>query len=145
MSEADARLIWAMIEAEPAGYVDDFKPFASLDDLLSAVAAATADVYRSLLLDGALAGFFMLRGFDKGFARPAFGVFVASRSAGNGVARFALDQAVTLCLARGVAALFLTVAETNRRALELYQRNGFRAIGRHPQTGQVMMERLLRS
>jgi ribosomal protein S18 acetylase RimI-like enzyme len=87
----------------------------------------------------------MLRGFDKGLARPAFGVFVASRSAGNGVARFALDRAVALCLARNVAALFLTVAETNRRALELYRRNGFKEIGLHPRTGQVMMERLLRS
>jgi ribosomal protein S18 acetylase RimI-like enzyme len=145
MTASDARSLWAMIQAETAEYVADFTPFASLDDLLSALKAAVADVYRSLFLDGALIGFFMLRGLDKGFARPAFGIYVSSSAVGLGVARFALDQAVALCKVRSVSALFLTVAETNLRALELYRKNGFREIGVHPETGQLMMERVLAS
>jgi RimJ/RimL family protein N-acetyltransferase len=145
MTAADARRVWMMVEAEPADYVAGFIPFANLNALLAALASAVKDIYRTLFRDGALVGFFMLRGIDKGFARPSFGVYVASHAAGRGVARFALEMACGLGRSLGLSALFLTVDSANARALALYEQNGFMRIGVHPETGHLMMERVLRS
>lgn len=53
------------------------------------------------------------------------GLGVVPRFQGNGLGKVALRHAIAILEKRGVAEVRLTVAETNTRALNLYQRHGF--------------------
>jgi RimJ/RimL family protein N-acetyltransferase len=104
------------------------------------IGAARRDRYWGLELEGGLAGFFMVRGLDEGFARPAFGVYVGQPHACRGLARFALDHALAWCRGEGIARVMLKVHRANERAYALYRAAGFRFDRVCPDTGQDMLE-----
>lgn len=59
-------------------------------------------------------------------------VAVAARWQGRGMARRLLDLHLRRLAGLGVGAVFLEVEEGNKPALRLYDRAGFRAVGRRP-------------
>lgn len=83
------------------------------------------DLYFVVLVDGWEAGFYMLRGFDEGYIRPGYGVWIAERYSGRGLARASLEHAVGACRSVGCTEIMLKVHPGNARARNLYERFGF--------------------
>jgi [ribosomal protein S18]-alanine N-acetyltransferase len=79
---------------------------------------------------GKLAGFILSR-LAAGEAE-ILSVAVADRWRGRGLAQRLLDLHLRRLAGLGVAAVFLEVEDGNRPALRLYQRAGFREVGRRP-------------
>lgn len=135
--------LWDMLCEETEAYRSDFFPFATREAFGKARSEAKRDIYRALLRKERLIGYFMLRGWDLGYTRPSFGVYVSSVAAGQGVGNFALDRACALAQDAGASEIFLKVAETNAKAVALYRRAGFRENGRCEDTQHLTMVRTL--
>lgn len=106
----------------------------SADDLARLIAdpAVIARVVRpwSFLGRGPAEGFILVRqAADEG---EILTVAVDVRSRGRGLGAQLLDDALMALRQRGVGAVFLEVAETNKPALTLYRRRGFRKVGERP-------------
>lgn len=82
----------------------------------------------------------MLRGFDAGYTRPSYGVFVAEEFAGRGLGKRALFESIAWSREKGVKSIMLKVSSANERAARLYLGAGFVPFGTCPQTGHTMME-----
>jgi GNAT superfamily N-acetyltransferase len=105
--------------------------------------AAREDRYWAVRVDGSLAGVFMLRGWDAGYATPAFGVVIAHAFRGIGLGRLALQFCESWCRLRGTTEIMLTVSPENRRAISLYESRGFAATGeRSPKGSPIYRKRL---
>jgi RimJ/RimL family protein N-acetyltransferase len=123
--------------------MEDFLAFREAGSLARQCAASRQDIFASLHAKDDLAGFFCLRGLDAGYSRPSFGVYVASRFARRGLARFALKEALRLCGERGIPRVMLKVAPGNSTARRLYEEAGFMPCGDCADTGHQMMEKVL--
>lgn len=86
----------------------------------------------------------MLRGFDEGFSRPSYGVFIAEAFSGKGLGQRALLESIEWCRASGVKSIMLKVSSANERAARLYLNAGFVPCGVCERTGHTMMELQLR-
>jgi ribosomal protein S18 acetylase RimI-like enzyme len=82
-------------------------------------------VYFAAVLDGHLAGYGMLRGWDEGYAIPSFGVAVGIRFRGTGIGRGLLRYAISRARRRGAASMILKVHPENANAKHLYESEGF--------------------
>lgn len=130
LTPVDAPLFSAMLMAQAPEYIQYFRPFDfDVETLRHLLAAARNDVYMGFFVDEALAGFFMLRGWDSGYAIPAYGVTVAQDFAGKGLATLSLDSSKTLCRLRDVKRLMLKVHPENLGAKRLYEKAGFVQTG----------------
>lgn len=129
--------------AEDEDYMSDFLAFSEPGALARQCAESRSDGFFALYWDRDLAGFFCLRGLDAGYARPSFGVYVASCFAGRGLGRFALDEALRRCASEGIERVMLKVAPTNAAARKIYEAAGFTDCGRCDDTGHDMMEKIL--
>jgi RimJ/RimL family protein N-acetyltransferase len=85
--------------------------------------------------------FFMLRGFDDGFERPSFGVYIAEAFANRGLAKLALQYALVWCRLNHVAAVMLKVHPENHYARRVYEQAGFRFTEVCPRTGHDILEK----
>ena len=136
LTTTDADAVAALLASASADYLRHAPRFLALPAQLR---ERRADRWWGFREKGQLLGFFMLRGFDAGFARPSFGVFISEPAAGRGLARRALDHALAWCHRSGIHSVMLKVAAANLRARELYVRAGFHDIGLCPETGQQML------
>lgn len=127
LEPADAPAVAKLLADAREDYVKHFHPFPfTAAALVQCLSERRQDRYWGLRCEGSLAGFWMLRGFDAGFARPAFGVFVAEQFSGRGLARQALQAAIEYCRLRGTPGIVLTVHPENPSALRIYEAAGFR-------------------
>jgi [ribosomal protein S18]-alanine N-acetyltransferase len=130
LTVADAQAFSIMLGAQPPDYIQYFRPFDfDVETLTKLLQAAQDDVYMGFFVDEVLAGFFMLRGWDSGYAIPAYGVTIAQAFAGMGLATLSLDTSKTLCRLRGVERLMLKVHPENLTAKRLYEKAGFLQMG----------------
>lgn len=119
----------------------DFSPFAFDEHTVRRqLEHAVRDRYWAFHVGGQLAGFFMLRGFDAGYERPSFGVFVAEKYRGHGLATAALAYAKRWCKEHNVHRIMLKVAASNRAARSIYEKAGFVSVGPCPDTGHLIHE-----
>lgn len=126
LGPADAAEIAALLQAASPGYSAHFQPFAFDEETVRGqLERARRDRWWGVRTGGKVVGFWMLRGFDEGYERPAFGVFIAERFAGRGLARRALDEATRWCEANGVPEMMLTVSPANTAARRVYDEAGF--------------------
>lgn len=137
----DAVTLQNMMDSERPEYLSHFTAFIEPGSLYRQCLAAKSDSFFSLIINNHLAGFFCLRGIDRGFAKPSFGIYVSSNYQGKGLARMALNRAEECCAQLSISWMMLKVADTNVRAFQLYKRNGFVPTGRCPQSGQIEMEK----
>ena len=132
----------AMIFGDSEEYRRHFTPFsfdeASLADRLR---RAKRDCYWGIHSGSALTGFFMLRGFDEGYERPSFGVYLAEHFSGAGLAKLALQYTLSWCCLNAVPAVMLKVHASHPRARKIYEEMGFTPIGTCPTTGQAILEK----
>jgi RimJ/RimL family protein N-acetyltransferase len=102
-----------------------------------------ADRWWGFFRKGELVGFFMLRGLDEGYERPAFGVFVAQSASKAGLATRALAHALAWCEEEGIGSVMLKVHPANHHARKIYLREGFKETYVCPATHQQVMEKRL--
>jgi ribosomal protein S18 acetylase RimI-like enzyme len=145
----DAAAAVELLRAASADYARFFRPFEFEADAVDRlVRAARDDRWFSLELvgDGAaptFAGFYMLRGIDEGFSDPMYGIFVAQKFSGLGLARLSLAHAEAMCRVNAWPNLLLKVNPANTRAFALYESSGFRFLRHDPDTGdQVLIKPL---
>lgn len=141
LEACDVAQLAPLLAAQDAAYLARFQPFSfDAETIRAKLRDAREDRYWALRWSGKLAGFFMLRGFDEGYQRPAFGVFVAQEFAGRGLGQLALAESIRWAKAKGCPSIMLKVSPENARAKDLYERAGFAPIGTCPQSGQLIME-----
>lgn len=134
----------ALLLADGPAYGGHFTPFPfDADSLASLLSAARRDRYWGIWLGAELVAFFMLRGFDEGYARPSFGVFVGKRHARRGLGALTVNFALAWCRSNDVSTVMLKVHPENRTARTLYLRAGFQPVELCPTSGQEILERRL--
>jgi RimJ/RimL family protein N-acetyltransferase len=141
MTVDDSEKLAALVEGQPLDYLAHFTPFAmSSGEWRARLAAAEADRYWVIVDDSRIAGFFMLRGWDEGYSRPSFGIFVGARDQGKGLAKAALDHAIAWCQStKSATSIMLKVHSGNTAARSVYEAAGFRDSGLCPDTGHMIM------
>lgn len=138
----DAPALSQLLGVQRQDYLTHFRPFDFDEATVASVLSATRrDRFWGLVESGELVGFFMLRGFDAGYQRPSYGVFVAESSAGRGLGRASLEFALEWCATHGVERVLLKVAKENIRARRIYVAAGFEFVEICQTTGQEMLEK----
>jgi ribosomal protein S18 acetylase RimI-like enzyme len=87
--------------------------------------AGRKDIYFAAFVEGRLAGYGMLRGWDEGYAIPSFGVAVGTAYRGLGLGRLLLRYAIETARGRGAQTMMLKVHLDNPSARHLYESEGF--------------------
>ena len=138
----DAPSLSQLLNGDDKEYQQYFIPFAAdPESLAQRLATAGEDRYWGVWNGPALAGFFMMRGFDEGYSRPSFGVYIGSAHAGQGLSRLALEYCMSWCRFNNINAMMLKVHPENRYARHSYEKAGFTAIDTCPRTGHTVMEK----
>lgn len=99
------------------------------------------DFYCGIYLNDELVGFYMLRGWDSGYIKPSFGVLISERSANMGLAKLALNHAISICKCNGIKAMILKVHPENIIAKNTYINSGFTETGICENTKQIIFEK----
>lgn len=142
LTPAESADLSTVLTASRPEYLAHFHPFAfDTETVRGQIERARRDRYWGIRVAGELAGFFMLRGFDEGYERPAFGVFIAEDFAGRGLAHRALNEATRWCEENAVREMMLTVYEENTAAVRVYENAGFAATGHN--RGKIIMSKRL--
>jgi ribosomal protein S18 acetylase RimI-like enzyme len=141
----DAAKTAELLRSASSDYVRFFHPFEFERDVVERlVRAAKKDCWFAIELargekPAALAGFYILRGLDEGFADPMYGIFIAEEFAGFGLARLSLAHAESMCRLNGWPNLLLKVDPANTRAFSLYEASGFRFLRLDKATGNQVL------
>ncbi|MCA1635097.1 MAG: GNAT family N-acetyltransferase [Acidobacteria bacterium] len=134
----DARLVSALLRAQPPEYARFFYAFGfDEEEIARVLAARQLDVYSGMFWQGRLAGFFMLRGWDAGYEVPSFGVLVDQKFRGGRFMRLSLEIAKLVCRLSGATRLMAKIHPDNvspRGARKL----GFVETGVEAGTGNVL-------
>jgi RimJ/RimL family protein N-acetyltransferase len=141
---SDASNLSKMLNAAGKEYSRYFIPFgfdqSSIENILI---KADKDQYYGIYVSDQLAGFYMLRGFDQGYEIPSYGVWVAPKYSGLGLASLTMQHAVSLCRINGIKKLMLKVHPENTVAKTIYEKNGFNATGVDPRNSNIIYHREL--
>lgn len=123
----------------PPEYSQYFTPFpCDAETFRCLLERKRRDQYFVVLLDGRVAGFYMLRGLDEGFSVPAYGVWIAAQYSGRGLALATLTHAMEASRALGCERLMLKVHPENGRARAMYERFGFQQTGVDPRNQNLV-------
>lgn len=96
------------------------------------------DEYLVATEDDRVVGYAMLRGWDEGYAVPAFGVAVDPERRGAGLGRALLEYALARARERGAEQVMLKVHPDNLGAKHLYESVGFKFEGHAPDGVQLL-------
>ncbi|MEL6407859.1 MAG: GNAT family N-acetyltransferase [Chloroflexota bacterium] len=142
LTDTDTPALSALL-TEDSDYSQYFVPFAnpSHDFFATLFASVEQDCYWGIFVNKALAGFCMLRGFDAGYQRPSFGVYISKAYQGSGLATLALRWCLSYCRVNQIDAVMLKVHPDNKIARHIYEVNGFVSLGTDERTGHLMMEK----
>lgn len=137
----DAKTLSALLRSQRADYLRFFTPFPFEEKEIAArLAAKKRDHWWGIYSDAVLVGLVMLRGWDEGYERPSFGVFISEASSKQGLARKALQFCISWCRTRHIPRMMLKVESENHTAAALYLSEGFQKTGVCEKTGQDIME-----
>lgn len=141
LDEASAEALAEIFASDPEDYKRYFHPF-RLDrlSLLNQLRDRKKDRWWGFKISGELVGMFMLRGFDEGYDRPSFGVYIKKDYQGKGLATLALRYSMTWCYINEVQSMLIKVYSENKRAARLYREIGFEFLDRCGKSGQEMLE-----
>lgn len=142
LSPTDASALSRLLTVDDKDYRQYFIPFvADIKSLEERLKSVREDRYWGIWLDSTLAGLFMMRGFDEGYQKPSFGVYISQTYSGKGLSRFAIDYCMSWCQVNNIEAMMLKVHPDNRYARLTYEKAGFRTIGTCTQTQHTIMEK----
>jgi len=139
---ADASQLSGLLTADNNDYMQYFIPFATdIKSLEERLGSVREDRYWGVWFERTLAGLFMLRGFDEGYHRPSFGVYIARAYSGKGLSGLALDYCISWSRMNKIESMMLKVHPDNSYARHAYEKAGFTAFATCPRTGHMMMEK----
>lgn len=128
----------------PPSYSQYFTPFSfDVETLTDLLTKKRLDLYFAIVQCKSVAGFYMLRGFDQGYAIPAYGVWIAPAFSGCGLALMTLNHAVVTCQAVGCREIMLKVHPNNLHAKAIYEKYGFKQVNSDAQNGHIVYKLLL--
>lgn len=131
----------ALLLDEDPVYGQYFTPFSfEAESLESRLSMVKKDRYWGIRWEGELAGFFMLRGFDEGYERPSFGIFIAESFSRYGLGKLGLYYALSWCRLNGIKAVMLKVHPDNIYARRIYEEAGFQFLEICERTGHSTYE-----
>jgi GNAT superfamily N-acetyltransferase len=148
LKTSDARKVADLLGSSSESYAQFFHPF-SFDEasVVEVLRQAGRDRFFGLFVTDnshdQLVGFYMLRGFDEGYAIPMYGVFISERYSGLGLARLSLQHAETFCRLNKIAELKLKVHPNNVRARALYEELGFDTVGTDQANANLVLRKRL--
>lgn len=140
----DAMKLYYLLVSDPLKYRKYFHPFElKLSYIANMLKKKKKDCYWGIYIDKNLAGMFMLRGFNEGYKRPSFGLYIGKKYMGKGLGKFALYYAMTWCRINRIKSMMLKTYDENKVAKKLYIDNGFILIRRDDKTGMGTYEKKL--
>ncbi len=135
----DAPQLTAMLRAQSPAYVRFFTPFTFDQDTIAAMLAGKdQDVFMGIYWQNALAGFFMLRGWDKGYEAPSYGILIDERYSGYGLTRLSLKMVKSICKLRRSPRIMLKVHPDNMAAKALFEEARFVQTGVDAASGNLI-------
>lgn len=140
MNAETAQRLEQMMRGETDAYLQFFRPFVKQGELTRQSQAAVKNGFFAITDGDDLVGFYSMRGLDDGYARPSFGLYVASHFSGLGLGQSALNRAIEWCRDQGIEKMMLKVDESNQAARRIYEQAGFEFEGTCPDTGHIQME-----
>jgi RimJ/RimL family protein N-acetyltransferase len=137
----DAAAILALLRAQSAEYLRFFHALPREESALADILETRRkDVYHGIFEDEQLVGFFMLRGWDAGYAIPSFGLFVGETTRGRGYLFLSLSMAAELCREAG-APRFMAKIHPENLSPPAARRLHLVATGVEAETGNVIYHR----
>jgi ribosomal protein S18 acetylase RimI-like enzyme len=126
----DAEVLSSALLSSPPDYMRFFHPFDfGVASVRRQLEKGKLDTFFGLQTESAgereLAGFYMMRGLDEGYPQPMYGVYVAHKYWGKGLARLTLVHAEIFCALNNYERILLKVHPDNVRAKKLYESVGF--------------------
>jgi RimJ/RimL family protein N-acetyltransferase len=142
---ADSVKVSQMLLSARPEYCRYFTPFSfDVKSFRHVLQSAKRDRYWRIRFAEEIAGFFMLRGFDSGYERPSFGVFIAEKFSNKGLSTLALQYSLSWCKLNNVSKVMLKVHPDNVYARRAYEGAGFELMEVLADTGQLLFEKRLR-
>ena len=139
---SDASALSELLTADDKDYQQYFIPFTTdLESLKERLESACEDRYWGVWFKSTLTGFFMMRGFDEGYRRPSFGVYISQLYSGKYLSRVALNYCMSWCRMNNIEAMILKVHPDNCYAKKTYEKAGFKFINTCSRTGHSIMEK----
>lgn len=122
----DAPALASLLQSQRIEYARFFTPFDfGQESIARILARCKSDVFMGICWQDELAGFFMLRGWDDGYAVPAYGVFIDEKYSGYGLTILSLRAAKTIAKLCRASQMMLKVHPANVRAKRIFERGGF--------------------
>jgi RimJ/RimL family protein N-acetyltransferase len=136
----DALILSKRLSTESKEYLKHFIPFADYSEeyIKKILSEKKLDKYFGLFFNEDLIGFYMLRGFDKGYEIPSYGVWISSKYSNKGLSTLTLYHAFTLCKLNKIKTLMLKVHPDNTVASNLYKKLGFVKVGLDEKIGHFI-------
>lgn len=123
-------------------YSSYFIPFSfdekSIESLLQ---RAIKDKFYGLFVNGVLAGFYMLRGFDEGYSIPSYGVWIAEEFSNKGLSTLTLQHAISFCKINSIKKIMLKVHPDNLAAKHIYEKFGFKQTSIDPRNHHLIFHK----
>ena len=140
-----ASLFSKRLSEESEEYLKHFIPFAEYSEayLNKILSEKRLDKYFGLFLKKDLIGFYMLRGFDKGYEIPSYGVWISSKYANMGLSTLTLYHAFSFCKINKIKTLMLKVHPDNLVAKSLYEKLGFVLVGIDEKIGHLIYHKTI--
>ena len=124
----EVNLLHEFLARQPFQYRKEFYPFQdeSIDHLKLLITQNTKDRYYKVSYNDIWVAFYMLRGWQQGYARPSFGLLVDYQYANKGLGKLCLQAALTECRLIGIKEIMLKVSPNNYYASKIYEDAGFK-------------------
>lgn len=136
---SDAPALSAMLCAQCAVYAHFFNPFKFDEATITGILRERErDVYMGVFWNGEIIGFFMLRGWDAGYTVPTYGVLIAERYRGYGLAPLSLRMAKIICKTTRAPRLMLKVDSENASAKAVFEKERFIPAGEETRGGKLI-------
>lgn len=139
LTSEDASDLSSLLLAQSLDYVRFFNPFKfDHPSVAEILAGRGSDVFMGIYRQERLIGFFMLRGWNRGYEIPSYGVLIDEKHSGYGLTRLSLKLAKSICKLRHVPRIMLKVNADNIIAKRLFEEAGFAQTGVDAQTGNLI-------
>lgn len=139
LASDDTAALSILLQSQSAAYARFFRPFDfGADTVAGVLASESQDVFMGLYWQGALVGFFMLRGWDEGYDVPAFGILIDEKYRGCGLEMLSLDTAKIICKLRGATRLMIKMHPDNISAKGVLRKTGFIQSGVETESGNLI-------
>ena len=126
ISVSEAILLSQLIESSEKEYSKYFTPFSfDIKSITRIFSEAKKDQYYGIYCNNNLIGFYMLRGFDKNYEIPSYGVWVKKEFSSFGIAKLTLRHAISFCKLNSIKRIMLKVHPENIIAKNTYESFGF--------------------